>query len=116
MPIRLVFLCFGLMSAAAGCAKVKAAVCADMVPAPKPAAASSAVPNAKPAKLEAPKPERGGAADTLTSEAHPVGPAQERFALPFAWEKSPDEPLSKTRAYLRDIARDNAAYMRHGAE
>jgi carbonic anhydrase len=53
-------------------------------------------------------------AATLTSEAHGEGP-QEQFALPFAWEKSPNEPLSRTRAYLREMARDNGAYMRRSA-
>lgn len=118
MPIRLVFLCLGLMTAAAGCAKVKAAVCTDMVPAPKPPAASGKTPpDGKGAKPEEGKPEGDKeSAETLTSGAHPEGPAQEQFALPFAWEKNPDEPLSKTRAYLREITRDNGAYMRRSAE
>jgi carbonic anhydrase len=114
MQVRLVFLCFGLLLTAEGCAKVKAAVCADMVPAPKPGTAGSksagtgGAPAIGEAKLE------GEDEPTLGAEAHPEGPAQEQFALPFAWEKSPDEPLSKTRAYLREMARDNATYMRRG--
>ncbi|HEX4353024.1 MAG TPA: carbonic anhydrase, partial [Polyangiales bacterium] len=38
------------------------------------------------------------------------------FALPFAWEKSPEEPLAKARKYLREIADDNVAYMARGPE
>jgi carbonic anhydrase len=116
MQVRHAFLCFGLLLSAEGCAKVKAAVCADMVPAPKPgtAAAKPAAAGGVPAGSDDAKPEGAEAEPTLVGEAHPEGPAQEQFALPFAWEKSPDEPLSKTRVYLREMARDNAAYMRRG--
>jgi carbonic anhydrase len=116
MQVRLVFLCLGLLLTAVGCAKVKAAVCADMVPAPKPgtAAAKAAAAARAPAGTDEAKPEDAEAEPTLASGSHPEGPAQEQFALPFAWEKSPDEPLSKTRAYLREMARDNASYMRRG--
>jgi len=116
MRVRILFLCLGLILGAEGCAKVKAAVCADMVPAPKPGAGpagKAAGVGGAPAGSDEANPESGDN-PTLTSEAHPSGPAQEQFALPFAWEKSPNEPLSKTRAYLREMARDNAAYMRRG--
>jgi carbonic anhydrase len=109
------FVCFGLLLAAEGCAKVKAAVCADMVPAPSTAAAAgkgAGGAGGAPGSSEAAASGAAGAA-TLTSEAHSEGP-QEQFALPFAWEKSPNEPLSRTRAYLREMARDNGAYMRRG--
>lgn len=115
MPLRLMFICFNLLLAAEGCAKVKAAVCADMVPAPKTGAPGEKAAGAGGAPATA-APEASGAAGaaTLTSEAHSDAP-QEQFALPFAWEKSPDEPLSKTRAYLRELTRDNNTYMRRGA-
>lgn len=119
MQLQVVFLCLGLAFAATGCAKVKAAVCVDMVPAPKASAAGG--PAAKPADPKAAKSEEH-AAEAPQTEAAPVTTAnvgstsQEQFALPFAWEKSPNEPLSRTRAYLRDMARDNAQYMRRGPE
>jgi carbonic anhydrase len=53
---------------------------------------------------------------------HAAGPeslltaAQRGFALPFAWEKSPAEPLAKARKFLREVADDNGQYMRKGSE
>jgi carbonic anhydrase len=116
MQVRTLFLCLGLILGAEGCAKVKAAVCADMVAAPKPGATGKpgGAAGAPAPDADDSKPEASDETTTLTSEARPSGPAQDQFALPFAWEKSPDEPLSKTRTYLREMARDNAAYMRRG--
>jgi carbonic anhydrase len=37
--------------------------------------------------------------------------AASKFALPFAWEKSPTEPLSRARTFLREMADDNALHM-----
>lgn len=117
MQIRILFLCLGLLLGAEGCAKVKAAVCADMVPADKAAAGKPAGAGGAPASSsDEAKPEAASSQPTLTTEAHPKGPAQEQFALPFAWEKSPEEPLSKTRAYLREMTRDNNTYMRRGPQ
>lgn len=39
-----------------------------------------------------------------------------KFALPFAWEKSPTEPLARARLFLREMADDNDAYMKKGPE
>ena len=119
MQSRVVFLCLGLGVAAAGCAKVKAAVCTDMVPATKAELANAAgkLPTGKAEKEAKPEepPDAAGAAPNETGLPEAAGP-QDAFALPFAWEKSPNEPLSRTRAYLRDMARDNAAYMRRNAD
>lgn len=38
----------------------------------------------------------------------------EKFPLPFAWEAAQDEPLSLTRAFLREASTDNEAYMLRG--
>lgn len=46
----------------------------------------------------------------------PQPTAADKFALPFAWEKSPTEPLSRARSFLREMADDNAQHMaKHGA-
>jgi carbonic anhydrase len=37
-----------------------------------------------------------------------------KFALPFAWEQGNNEPLAKTRGFLKEIFRDNRDYMKHG--
>jgi carbonic anhydrase len=107
-------LCLGLL-AAGGCAKVKAAVCGE----PAPAIKAPGVGDPKPGKpvvgseVEAPE---GEAADatTLVHTARSASEPQERFALPFAWEKSPTEPLARTRAFLREVVRDNDTYMQRG--
>jgi carbonic anhydrase len=40
--------------------------------------------------------------------------AARRFALPFAWESGDNEPLAKTRAFVRDVFKDNHDYMKQG--
>jgi carbonic anhydrase len=40
--------------------------------------------------------------------------SQSAFALPFAWEKSPQEPMARARTFLREVADDNVAYMSKG--
>jgi carbonic anhydrase len=39
-----------------------------------------------------------------------------RYAVPFAWEVSKDEPLAKTRAWLGELLVDNAIYAKRGPE
>jgi carbonic anhydrase len=51
-----------------------------------------------------------------SAEEHAAEPSSDGFALPFAWEQSPEEPLSQTRAFLRDMAKDNASYMKRGED
>lgn len=65
----------------------------------------------------------GGAAPTeLAQEDRGEGPdltaedtahlsAAAKFALPFAWEKSPAEPLSRARTFLRELVDDNAQFV-----
>lgn len=47
----------------------------------------------------------------LATDDTPPLTAAAKFALPFAWEKSPTEPLSRARTFLRELADDNAQYM-----
>jgi carbonic anhydrase len=42
--------------------------------------------------------------------------AHGRFALPFAWEQGDNEPLAKTRGFVRELLRDNREYMKHGPQ
>lgn len=39
-----------------------------------------------------------------------------RYAMPFAWEVSKDEPLAKTRTWLGELLVDNAIYAKRGPE
>jgi carbonic anhydrase len=51
-------------------------------------------------------------APAKSHDAHaPHGDGPGEFAVPFAWEQSKKEPLSRTRSYLRELLRDNALYM-----
>lgn len=64
-----------------------------------------------------------GAAAPVQEEAHEPDPsaahaddtppltAAGKFALPFAWEKSPTEPLSRARTFLREMVDDNAQHV-----
>jgi carbonic anhydrase len=111
---------FTLLSlAAGGCdmvrAKVRSVVC-------EPAAGSGGAGAAGGAAHAVAQP--AGAAAPVQEAAHEPddGPvpytddtphltAAAKFALPFAWEKSPTEPLSRARTFLREMADDNAQYM-----
>jgi len=44
--------------------------------------------------------------DTASAAEHARNQPKQ-FAVPFAWEASADEPLARTRAFLRDVVRDN---------
>jgi carbonic anhydrase len=51
------------------------------------------------------------------SDGHgPDDGAAARFAMPFAWEVSKDEPLARSRAYLGDLLGDNERFALRGAE
>lgn len=39
---------------------------------------------------------------------------ERRYTLPFAWENSENEPLARTRDYVKEALRDNQEYMKHG--
>ncbi len=47
------------------------------------------------------------------ASADPDAP-RNRYALPFAWESSDNEPLSRTREFVKDALRDNQDYMQRG--
>lgn len=42
----------------------------------------------------------------------PTGPL--KYALPFAWEASAEEPLARTRSFLAEVLNDNAANVARG--
>jgi carbonic anhydrase len=101
-----------------GCNKVRDVVCEPVKAAAIKAATQAAAKKALaegPVKAEPAEPEPAAeaqAADpTLLTAA-----AQRGFALPFAWEKSPEEPLAKARKFLREVADDNTSYMAKGPE
>lgn len=108
-------------SAGAGCDKVRAKV-KDLVCEPAargaatpPAAAGSGAAAAQADEHQETDESSAGAAAPADQAAAPQLTAGAKFALPFAWEKSPAEPLSRARTFLRELADDNAAYMKKGA-
>ena len=50
------------------------------------------------------------------AEAHAAAedPSAPRYAIPFAWEVSKDEPLAKARSYLTEMLTDNATNAAQG--
>ncbi len=49
-----------------------------------------------------------------SSAEHGADGLPKRFGVPFAWESAANEPLARTRGYLRDLFRDNQEYMKNG--
>jgi carbonic anhydrase len=113
---------FGLVAVLAlstGCDKVRAVVCLPDKASAKVAARTSD--KQSDAGAEEPKEiepaARAAAADGGSGDAHLTSAGtQTAFALPFAWEKSPQEPLARARTFLREVADDNTAYMAKGPE
>jgi len=62
-----------------------------------------------PVQEAAHEPEHEAPAEHVDDTPPPT--AAGKFALPFAWEKSPTEPLSRARSFLREMQDDNAQHM-----
>jgi carbonic anhydrase len=66
---------------------------------------------------KAAEPAHAGAASTHTdSHDLPAGSGSAKFAVPFAWESSPTEPLSVARAFLGEALRDNRTHSNQGVK
>jgi carbonic anhydrase len=78
--------------------------------APEPGKKASKKEGAK-ASLKTGKADKG---EKAHEHAEEHGQEPGRFIVPFAWEAAQDEPLSHTRAFLRDAFADNDVYMEHG--
>ncbi|MET0387206.1 MAG: carbonic anhydrase [Polyangiales bacterium] len=129
-------LLLGLAVLTGACEQVRAVVCE-----PAKAMDSAAKGGAGGGKASAAAKAGAAGAGQATEEAHPAENAEpeaphepkenehraehppknelltstNKFALPFAWEKSPTEPLSRARAFLREMADDNIQYAAKGA-
>jgi carbonic anhydrase len=100
-------------SASCGQAKTKKAVTSRKKPvaSASASASASAAPRVHASASAPPAHSNGG------KEAPPDGAREgtaRRFALPFAWESEDNEPLAKTRAFIRDVLKDNFDYMKQG--
>jgi carbonic anhydrase len=112
-------LLLAVVAPATGCDKVRAVVC-------EPVKAKAAAHAEKPETDGGVASEKDAGHDTVVAEHEaaadePAGAAltaeaQSAFALPFAWEKSPQEPMARARTFLREVADDNVAYMSKGPE
>jgi carbonic anhydrase len=108
------------LASASGCDKVRAVVCLPVkasatAPAPRTADKHAAASKQHDAGAEGPaEAEPGEEGEAKPSASELLTSQVPRFALPFAWEKSPKEPLARARTYLRELADDNAHYMGKG--
>jgi carbonic anhydrase len=106
----------------AGCDKVRDVVCEPVKEAATKEATHAALKKFKAeAAAKSAKEEPAVEAEPAVADAQAESPlltaaAQRGFALPFAWEKSPEDPLAKARKFLREVADDNVAYMTKGPE
>ena len=84
----------------------------------KPASTSlaSAAPSSSTAPARSPhdSPSPSSTASHASGHGDSAPDATKRFALPFAWEHGDNEPLAKTRAFMKEVLRDNRDYMKHG--
>jgi carbonic anhydrase len=110
------------VSAVVGCdsvrAKLQPYVCdpAAAGSGTQPRAAGATAANMNVAGAAAPVQEPAQALEPDHVDDTPLPTAAGKFALPFAWEKSPTEPLSRARTFLREMQDDNAQHVtKHGA-
>ena len=78
--------------------------------------AASAAPSSS--NSTAPHDAHASSASSAHGSAHGESTPGERnkFALPFAWELGENEPLAKTKGFVREMLRDNRDYMKHGPQ
>jgi carbonic anhydrase len=64
---------------------------------------------------KSPEPAHSGAAPKhADSHGPPAAAGPAKYAVPFAWESSPTEPLSVARAFLGEALRDNRTHSNQG--
>ena len=66
------------------------------------------------AKEEAEKP--AGSASAKAQGEHHAGSGEAKYAVPFAWESSPDDPLAVARSFMGDVVRDNKSHAALGVK
>src|SRR5688572_8686220 len=76
--------------------------------------AAASEPPAK-TKDHAEKPAGSAAASAHGEEPH-AGSGEAKYAVPFAWESSPDEPLSIARSFMGEVLRDNKSHSTLGVK
>lgn len=64
---------------------------------------------------EAEEPAPAPASDHAGEGAHAGAAAQGRYAVPFAWEASPEEPLARARTFMGEVLTSNDAFMKQGS-
>lgn len=83
-----------------GCAQAQASSAPKKAKAAKPAAAAQTEPAAQHAHAD-----------------HAADGATRQFMVPFTWEAKSDDPLARTRLFMREALDDNRQHMRqHGAQ
>lgn len=90
-----------LVAGLSGCDKVQ-----GLLSSVKPSPSASAAPGAS-------KPPEASSEEARSEEKPP---AEDEYALPFAWETSATEPLGRTRSFLKDMLLTNGDYMSAAAK
>src|ERR1041384_2873074 len=78
---------------------------------------NQAAPSEPPAKTKehAEKPAASAAAREHGEEPH-EGASEAKYAVPFAWESSPDDPLAIARSFMGEVVRDNKSHAALGVK
>ena len=105
----------------AGCEKVREVVCAPEKGSAADAASKQAGAAGAPSTKDEKQESRQAAPHEQNAESAPQervlsAGSQSAYALPFAWQKSPNEPLARARTYIREVADDNTVYMAKGPD
>jgi carbonic anhydrase len=56
------------------------------------------------------------AAASEHGEEHDEGSGEAKYAVPFAWESSPDDPLAVARSFMGEVVRDNKSHAALGVK
>ena len=99
-PLHLLRLTLALLLVVSACKQPAAAVAPEKVSRPHKAKEGKA-------RVES-KSSEDGKGEPKTDET------PQKYTVPFAWETSKAEPLSMTRAFLKEAFEDNKTYMEHG--
>ena len=80
------------------------------------AAASEPPPKTKDHHAEKPAAPAAASAHKEHGEEHHEGSGEAKYAVPFAWESSPDEPLAIARSFMGEVVRDNKSHATLGVK
>lgn len=78
--------------------------------------AKASEPTAKPKEHDEKPAASAAAKASAHGEEADEGSGEAKYAVPFAWESSPDDPLAVARAFMGEVVRDNKAHAALGVK